>query len=148
MGALTQALAGNKVYLDINIFIYALEGVEPWATPIGQAFAGMEAGEWHAVTSELSLAEGLVRPYQRGREDLVQLYKTALSPRGYFSRAPVDAATLISAARLRALHDFKLPDAIHAATALAQGCTAILTNDAGFRRMPGIQCLLLSDLAP
>lgn len=145
MGTLSQALEGHKVYLDVNVFIYALEGVEPWASLLGQAFAGMEAGEWQAITSELSLAESLVRPFQLGREDLAQLYKAALSPRNHFSLAPVDTPTLVSAARLRARHGFKLPDAIHAATALAQGCTVFLTNDAGFRRTPGIQCVLLAD---
>lgn len=145
MGTLNQALAGHKVYLDVNVFIYALEGVEPWASLLREAFVSMEAGEWQAVTSELSLAESLVRPFQLGREDLAQVYKAALSPRDHFSLAPVNAPTLISAARLRARHNFKLPDAIHAATALAQGCTAFLTNDAGFRRTPDIQCVLLSE---
>lgn len=129
MGALSQALAGHKVYLDVNIFIYALEGVEPWASLLSEAFMSMETGKWQAVTSELSLAESLVRPFQPDREDLAQLYKAALSPRDHFSLAPVDAPTLISAARLRARHNFKLPDAIHAATALAQGCTALFAFD-------------------
>lgn len=34
MGALGQALQGERVYLDANVFIYALEGVEPWASPL------------------------------------------------------------------------------------------------------------------
>lgn len=145
MGSLNQVLAGKKVYLDVNIFIYALEGIDPWATMLSEAFAAMEAGEWQAVTSELSLAESLVRPFQLGRDDLVQLYRAALSSRRCLSLAPLDAETLVSAARLRALHGFKLPDAIHAATAQVQGCQALLTNDAGFRRLPGVQCFLLSD---
>ncbi|MDZ4187959.1 MAG: type II toxin-antitoxin system VapC family toxin [Hydrogenophaga sp.] len=145
MGTLSQSLFGQKVYIDVNVFIYLLEGVEPWASSVQKMLMGMEAGNWQAVTSELSLAESLVKPFQLDREDLAQLYKEALSPRDHFSLAPVDSATLISAARLRALHGFKLPDAIHAATALTQGCTAFLTNDAGFRRTPGIQCVLLPD---
>ncbi len=32
MGSLNQALAGKQVYLDVNIFIYALEGMGPWAS--------------------------------------------------------------------------------------------------------------------
>lgn len=147
MDALRRALAGQKVYLDVNVFIYALEGAAPWSSMLGPVFAAMEAGEWQAVTSELSLAECLVRPFQLGRDDLVQLYKAALSPQAHFGLLPVDAPTLVSAARLRAAHGFKLPDALHAATALASGCTALLTNDAGFRRTPGIQCLLLSEFS-
>jgi predicted nucleic acid-binding protein len=147
MGSLNQALQGKTVYLDTNIFIYALEGVEPWASLLREAFAGMEAREWRAVTSELSLAESLVRPYQMGREDLVQVYQAALSSRDGLILAPLDVAILMAAARLRALFGFKLPDAMHAATAQAHGCQAILTNDAGFGRLPSIQCCLLSDWA-
>ena len=121
MGSLNQALAGKQVYLDVNIFIYALEGMEPWASLLRQAFTGMETGEWQAVTSELSLAESLVRPFQLGRQDLVQLYRAALSNRDCLRLVPLDASILVSAARLRALHGFKLPDAMHAATAQAQG---------------------------
>ena len=43
MGSLRQALRGHRVYLDANIFIYALEGIEPWAKPLLDAFSGLEA---------------------------------------------------------------------------------------------------------
>ncbi len=33
-------------------------------------------------------------------------------------------------ARLRAVHPFKLPDALHLATAIEHGCGLFLTNDA------------------
>ena len=145
MGSLSEELQGQKVYLDANIFIYALEGVEPWAVILRELFTSLEAGEWQAVTSSLSVAECLVRPFALSREDLVQLYRAALSPRTHLTIAPLHEEILVSAARLRAQLKFKLPDALHVATALDQGCTAMLTNDAGFRKTPGVQCLLLSD---
>ncbi|MDO8264474.1 MAG: PIN domain-containing protein [Gallionella sp.] len=145
MGSLSEELHGLKVYLDVNIFIYALEGVEPWAVILREIFTGLEAGEWQAVTSNLSVAECLVRPFSLGRDDLVQLYREALSPRPHLTIAPLNDEILVSAARLRAQLKFKLPDALHVATALDQGCTVMLTNDAGFRKTPGVQCLLLSD---
>ena len=145
MGSLRTALQGHKVYLDANIFIYLLEEVSPWVSPLQGGFSGLEAGEWVAVTSGLSLAECLVRPFALGRDDLAKVYRLALSPRSYLDIASIDIDVLVSAARLRAQLGFKLPDAIHVATALMQGCTAMLTNDAGFRRAPGIKILLLSD---
>lgn len=145
MGSLSEELQGQKVYLDVNIFIYALEGVEPWAVILREIVTSLEAGEWQAVTSILSVAECLVRPFALGRDDLVQLYRTALSPRPHLTIAPLHEEILVSAARLRAKLKFKLPDALHVATALDQGCTVMLTNDAGFRKTPGVQCLLLSD---
>lgn len=100
-----------------------------------------------AVTSSLSLAECLVRPFALDREDMVHMYRLALSPRPYLEIAPVQTEVLVSAARLRAQLGFKLPDAIHMATAVMHGCTALLTNDAGFRRAPGVKLFLLSEWA-
>lgn len=145
MGSLSHAIQGQKVYLDANIFIYALEGIEPWATCLAEVFASLEAGKWQAVTSSLSIAECLVKPFDLSREDLVQLYRTAFSPRPHLTIVPLREEILVSAARLRGLHKFKLPDALHISTALDQGCTSFMTNDAGFRRAPSIKCQLLSE---
>jgi predicted nucleic acid-binding protein len=147
MGALSQALQGQRVYLDANVFIYGLEGVAPWTAPLHDVFVGMEAGQIQASTSALTLVECLVRPFALARDDLVQLYRMVLSARPGLEIAPVHTEVLISAARLRAQLGLKLPDAIHAATAQATGCTALLTNDTGFRRLPGVQLFLLSDWA-
>ena len=145
MESLRQALQGHKIYLDSNIFIYALEGVEPWVNPIHDVFYGLESGELFAVTSGLSLAECLVRPFALNRDDLVEVYRLALSQRSYLNIVAIHSDILIYAARLRAQLGFKLPDAIHVATALMGGCTAVLTNDATFNRAPGIKTFLLSD---
>lgn len=145
MGTLGTKLKGQKVYLDANIFIYALEAMEPWAALLREAFAGLEAGEWRAVTSSLSIAECLVKPFNMERDDMVAAYRAALSPSQYLHIAPLHEEILVDAARLRARHKFKLPDALHIATALDEGCTAMLTNDAQFRKVATVQCLLMSD---
>ncbi len=147
MGTLSEALQGQRVYLDSNVFIYALEGVEPWATPLRDVFIAMESGHFEATTSALTLAECLVRPFALALDDLVQLYQTVLSQQPGLEIAPIHPDVLVSAARLRAQLGFKLPDAIHAATAQAMCCTALLTNDAGFKCMPSVQLFLLSDWA-
>ena len=105
----------------------------------------MEAGQIETTTSAFTLAECLVRPFALARDDLVQLYKIALSARPGLQIAPVHPEVLVSAARLRAQLGLKLSDAIHAATAQAVGCTALLTNNTGFKRLPGVQLFLLSD---
>ena len=145
MGSLSQELKGHKVYLDVNISIYALEDMAPWAAISREIFTSLEVGEWQAVTSKLSVAECLVKPFSLGRADLAQIYREALSPGAHLTVAALHEEILVSAARLRAQLKFKLPDALHAATALDQGCTIMLTNDAGFRKTPGVRCVLLSD---
>ncbi|HKV12939.1 MAG TPA: hypothetical protein VJ725_32660 [Thermoanaerobaculia bacterium] len=70
--------AGQKIYLDANLFIYALEAAEPWVAVTRQLFEDLDAGVCSAVTSELSLAECLVKPFQLKRDDLAETYLSLL----------------------------------------------------------------------
>ncbi|MBK9527482.1 MAG: PIN domain-containing protein [Acidobacteria bacterium] len=53
---------------------------------------------------------------------------------------------LRAAAELRAKHNLKTPDAIHAATAITSGCQHLIANDNGFRRITTIDVIILDDL--
>ena len=54
---------------------------------------------------------------------------------------------LRESARLRAdIPGLMTPDAIHAATALLHGCAFFVTNDNGFRRIPGLNLTILDDI--
>ena len=145
MGALEEIL-GEKVYLDANFFIYALEEVEPWVGVARRILVALDQGACSGVTSELSVAECLVKPLELGRADMVQSYQAFLQERRFFSVVPVTRELLIEAARLRALSRIKLPDAIHAATALQRGCTSFLTNDDRLK-IPSISVLGWGNLA-
>ena len=50
------------------------------------------------------------------------------------------------AAALRAEHGLRTPDAIHVATAIKSGASAIVTNDASWRRLPSIPVVTLQSL--
>lgn len=128
MGTIGERL-GPKVYLDANFFIYALEAVAPWARAAGEILTSLDAGRLAAVTSELSLAECLVKPLALRRGDVASAYLELLKDHRFLSVPPVSREILIEAARLRGLARIKLPDAIHAATALLTGCSSFLTND-------------------
>ncbi len=147
MGRLRSALHGQKVYLDANIFIYAIEAIEPWAKELNDVFVGLKSSEFSAVTSNLSLAECLVMPFKNNRHDLVQVYRQTFLPRPNLEIAPIDIDVLIFSANVRAQLSLKFPDAIHAATAFTGKCTVLLTNDAGFSRVSGsgIELFLLSE---
>ena len=55
-------------------------------------------------------------------------------------------AVFEDAARLRAESGLKLPDALHAATALRAGCALFITNDADFRRLQELPTVVLDDV--
>jgi predicted nucleic acid-binding protein len=144
LGAIGKRL-GPKVYLDANFFIYALEEMEPWARVARDILGSLDRGDLMAVTSELSVAECLVKPLELGRTEIVEAYLALLKDRRSLSVPPVTRETLVEAARLRARSRIKLPDAIHAATALQKGCSSFLTNDDRLR-IEGLEVLRWQDL--
>lgn len=59
---------------------------------------------------------------------------------------PITQPILRRAAHLRATTKLKTPDALHAATALEAGCVLFVSNDLGFRSVPNLPLVILSDL--
>jgi predicted nucleic acid-binding protein len=49
-------------------------------------------------------------------------------------------------AQLRAEHSLRTPDALQVATAMAHHATGYISNDSAFRRVPGLQVIVLDDL--
>ena len=137
------SLLGRSVYLDTNIFIYAVEGYQPEQAFIGGLLAALEQGRFAAVTSELTLAELLVKPFEPGREDVVSIYSGLLQPSDHLAVMPVGRGILIEAARQRAALRIRMPDAIHVASALAAHCDMFLTNDRRLKLPPEMSRYLL-----
>jgi len=86
--------------------------------------------------------------YSRGNVILQVGFKDLLLHSANVRLVPIARAVLERAAALRAATNLKTPDAIHAATALIEGCTLFVTNDALFRRVPGLNVTVLRDLLP
>jgi predicted nucleic acid-binding protein len=145
MGSLAD-LTGQRVYLDANVFIYALENLPPCNQAAAAILRAIEEGALAGVTSELTLAECLVKPLQTGNDESVQVYEQSIRPRQHLTVVPVSREVLIGAARIRAGSAAKLADAIHLATDRAQGCDVFLTNDQRLRSLPSLNCLLLTEL--
>lgn len=97
------------------------------------------------VTSELTLLESLVKPLKDGDSILARDYEKFLTSTR-LQLHPITARILKEAARVRATTGLKTPDAIHAATALAAGCSQLITNDSDFRRIGSLQVVILKEL--
>jgi len=141
-------LLGQRVYLDSNIFIYGLENVADFGEISKAILEKLDNHVFFGVSSELTLAECLSKPkISSAFEDSLTIYSGALQNRRSFSLVPVSKNILIDSAKLRARKGYKLPDAIHMATALAEKCNFFLTNDKRFGKTSGIQTIILSEIA-
>jgi predicted nucleic acid-binding protein len=141
-----NAIRGERVYLDTNIFIYAIEGYPDFVDELNQLFDSIDAGNFRAFTSELTLAEVLVRPLMDGNLEIQAVYQQALQSSEVLEVVVVSRGVLIEAARLRAIANLRLPDAIHGATAILSGCETFLTNDRRLTALPGIEVVVVSDI--
>lgn len=107
-----------RLYLDTNIFIYAFESKSERHQAAWRLLAATEHGRLPAFTSEMTLAELLVRPIRDGDATMVKVYEDLFSTAGPMTVVAVDRGILVAAATARAaVPALKLPDAIHLATA-------------------------------
>ena len=129
-GSLADRVRGHRVYLDANALIYSLEGEPALKLQMLSVLALFDAGEAEGVTSEMALAEVLVMPYRQGADSLVNQYERLLTSSPQLATVPATLTLWRDAARLRAsTPSLRLPDALHAATAQAEGCVLLLTGD-------------------
>lgn len=145
MGSLNLS-AGAVVYVDTQVLIYTVERHAVYGPLLRPVWETAKSATVQVISSELSLLETLVQPIRTGNVALQSDYQKALLTTE-LRLLPITRAVLLDAARLRAgVAALRTPDAIHAATAQAAGCTMFLTNDRGLRQVPGLPVVLLDDV--
>lgn len=123
---MTEVDATSRIYLDTNIFIYAIQGDARISEPLRELFGLLKTRKGMAVTSELTLAEVLAGARDIERRSFLNLILWS----GIFDLHPVSRDILIETADYRKVAGMpKLPDAVHAVTAIRAGCRMILSRD-------------------
>ena len=122
---------GATVLVDTNPVIYFLEG-HPLAVRFESIFSDIEAGRIQALVTPITIAEVVTGPLRAGKETLAERYRHALTAATGWSLRETDADIAVLAARLRLQHRLKLPDAVQLATAVHEGCFALVTHDRDF----------------
>lgn len=140
---LIDDLGTGPVGVDTSIFVYFIEADPRFLSIVRPLFLAADEGRVVLVTSALTLMEVLVMPYRFGDDRLAARYEALLSAAGGIRLIPIDAGTLRAAARIRAVHGARTPDALQLAAALGAGCTSFVTND---RRLPAIGKLRILQL--
>jgi len=141
---MVSSLKPRRVYLDANVFIAAFENRGARSDHAWWLLTAIERADLVGVTSELTLAELLVRPMLEQDDDLVQHYKEVIAPGEGFEVVAVRRDILIEAAILRTVgRSLKLPDAVHVASARLSHCVAIVSDDRRLPFAPGINLVQL-----
>jgi predicted nucleic acid-binding protein len=140
------SLKGSAVGLDTAPLIYFIERHATYLPILRPFFAAAEKQEFQLVTSLVTLIEVLIQPLRAGRHELVREYRNILFGSPNLKTLPLTLEVAEEAARLRAAHNLRTPDAIHVATAKAAGASWFLTNDVDLLSVPGLSVLVLDKL--
>ncbi|GGA11635.1 PIN domain-containing protein [Okeania sp. KiyG1] len=135
-----------RIYIDTSVVIYTIEVNHNYWQLLQPLWQKFQAGQVELITSELTLMESLVLPFRQSNINLITTYEQLLLS-SVLQLIPVGLPILREAARLRAtIPSFKTPDAIHAATAIATGCTQFLTNDGQLTVVTGLPIVILDEV--
>jgi len=124
---------GAKVALDTPVFIYFFERRSRHAPRCLELLAEVERGTRDAATSALCCAETLVRPLALQDEPTVRQYLEWFRHFPHLKVRSVDLEIALLTAELRAEFKLKAVDAVVGATAIAEGCSRLVTNDGDLR---------------
>lgn len=136
----------RKIGLDTSVFIYQLEANPRYVSFTDAVFAWLEHRDSRAVTSTITMTELLVHPYRDDNQQLADEFYALLStyPNLEWIAPGLEIADM--AARLRAAHRLRTPDALQAATAIYGRATGLITNDSVFQRVDMFETLVLDSL--
>lgn len=141
-----DSLLGRSVYLDTNVFIYFVEGHARLGAPLRDLFDHIATGRIRAVTSELTLAEVLVKPISERRETVATTYRELLKEGSAIEVEPIARAILERSAEIRAHHTLRAFDAIHVATAVEKRCDLVISEDARLKAPGDLTHVRISQL--
>ncbi len=141
-------IGNGPVGLDTVIFIYFIEAHPRFLPLLEPIFVAIDTGALEGVTSDVTLLETLVGPYQIGDIALAERYETIMTWSRGIRLVELRRSVIRAAAQLRAGLQIKTPDALQLAAALVSNCAVYLTNDRDLPPVPGLRILQLRDYLP
>ena len=130
---LDDLLQSQRVYLDANVIIYLVEKNSDYHGLVHQILRELRLEGVDLISSELVVSECLMGAVRRDNEAVLLAYERFFDgDRFGIELQPVSARVLWTAPQVSVDFKLDLPDALHFATALDQGCDGFLTNDKGF----------------
>jgi predicted nucleic acid-binding protein len=129
---------GALLLVDSAPLIYVVEAHQKWRHRFRPVFEAHEEGRFRLAITTIAIAEVLTGPLRSGDEALARRYHSTFES---WHRVDLNLGIAESAARFRASHRLKLPDAIQAASALAINADALVTHDREFSRIKALRVI-------
>lgn len=134
----------TKLAVDTPCILYYIEKNPKYLKLTETIFEEfLPAGKIEIIASTLLLTEILIRPFAQNRPELVLDYKSIISKN--ITLYPPSEEIAERAAYLRAIYHLATPDAIHLATAIEENTSAIIGNDAKWKKVKEIKTILLDE---
>ena len=129
----------SRVFWDTNLFVYLVEGEGERTEQVVALRQWMIEREDELLTSALTLGEVLVKPLERGDEELMRRYEQAIGAGA--TVLPFDSRAAPKFAEIRRDRSIRAPDAIQLACASVARADLFITNDDRLSRknIQGIQ---------
>ncbi|HEX9774639.1 MAG TPA: PIN domain-containing protein [Actinomycetota bacterium] len=135
-GGLSAALRDHeRVALDTAPLIYFIEGIAGRWEPVRALLRDGAAKRVHLFTSVVTEAEMLVGPLRHGKREAAGVIRELFGSTGGPRLVDLTRSVAWKASELRAERGLTLPDAVVVASALDAECSALVGNDAAFRRV-------------
>jgi predicted nucleic acid-binding protein len=143
---LRRAVENHKIIaFDTAPFIYYIEDVAPYADLLDLVFGLINDQTVAAVTSAVTLAEILAKPFADKNFSLAEEIKFILKSLASLTIVSIDDKLAEAAALIRARYKIRLPDAFQIAAALEGEASLFLTNDKAVKKVDAIEVVVLSE---
>lgn len=129
-------------YLDTNIFLYFFQSHPTFGLKVKKIFDQLENKKVTAITSYLTLSEILSFKIE---DEAIEKIKMKFFSVPNLAYVPIEKNVGLEAARIRRQYSFRLPDAIHLATAKVYRADKFFSNDKKLANFPEIKIKILSN---
>ena len=133
MGIVDLVDKSRVISLDSNIFIRALDDPDTQGESARRLLERIKEEIPTIFISVIVLEEFFVRVYKDRREKETSRFLDFITMGGLATVINIDRDIALLAAKIRALHNVKAPDAIHLASAIAAGASVFFSFD---KRLP------------
>jgi len=136
----------TQIFLDTAPVIHFVEKNPRYVEVARVVFNLIDSGSLSAVTSPVTLAECLTLPYRLQQPEVAKAFIELLVNDESVRFVPLDDRAASKAAELRARYNLPLPDSFQIAVAILSGCDAVLTNDVAWKKVAGINAIVLDEM--